>query len=79
MKGGPNIKPVLPPVGAGQLAVDEDRAAGVLAAGRLRIGRNDAIGDGLDRPAFSTGEEKPRTGLGGSRRIAGVWQSREGD
>jgi len=56
------------------LAVDKERAASILAAGRLRVGRNDAIGDGLDRSPFCTSEEKPRTGPGGNRRVTSVWR-----
>jgi hypothetical protein len=59
------------------LAVDKDRTASILAAGRLRVGRNDAIGDGLNRSPFCTSEEKPRTGLGGNRRVTRVWRPGE--
>ena len=72
MERRPDVEALLPAVGAGELAVDEDRAAGILAAGRLRIGRNDAVGDGLDRAAFRAGEEQPRARLRRNRRIAGV-------
>ena len=57
MKRWADIKPLLPPIITGQLAIDEDGAAGVLAAGRLRIGRDDAISDGLGRSAFWHREE----------------------
>ena len=54
-------------VGAGQLPVEIDGAAGVLAAGGFRIGRDDAVGDRLDGAAFIGVEKMPRTGLDGER------------
>jgi hypothetical protein len=59
------------------LTVDEDGASGVFPAGGLRVGWNDAVGDGFDRSAFRAGEEKPWARLHGNRRTAGVWCPRE--
>ena len=63
---------VIVAVGAGELTVEIDGAAGILAAGRLRIGRDDAVGNRLDGAAFIAVEKMPGPGLDDGRRIAGV-------
>ena len=49
----------MPPVRPGELTVDEDRAAGVFAARRLGVWRNEPIGEGFNCGAFGRGEEQP--------------------
>src|SRR6185312_4830443 len=49
-------------VGALELAVDEDGAAGILAAWRFRIRRDDAIDDRLHDAGFVCCEELPGAG-----------------
>src|SRR6202042_1052055 len=46
--------------GAGQLPIDVHRAAGVFAAGRLRVRRDQAVDQRLDRCALRGFEEHPR-------------------
>ena len=46
-------------VGTGKLPVDVHGAAGVLAAGRIRVRRNHSIRNGFDRPPLIRGEEEP--------------------
>src|SRR5258708_19740519 len=58
-EGWSGVEAVGPAVGAGQLAIDKYAAARVLAAGGLWIGRNDAVADRLDAPAFISGELAP--------------------
>ena len=65
-KGRTNVETVLTSIRAGKLAIDEYGAAGILSAGRFGVGRNDAVGKRLDRPAFVAGEEEP-----GSKRCGG--------
>ncbi len=59
-------------IGAGELPVDEDRAAGILAAGRLRIGRDDAVDDRLDGGRLLGREIEPRAWPHRRRRRAGI-------
>src|SRR6185503_19030487 len=59
-------------VGAGELTVEIDGAAGILAARRCGIGGDDAVGNRLDSAAFIAVEKMPGTGLDDGRRIAGV-------
>ena len=68
----PVVEALVVAVGAGQLPVEIDGAAGILAAGRLRIGRDDAVGDRLDGAAFIAVEKVPGPGLTRRGRIAGV-------
>src|SRR5262249_49365734 len=49
-------------VGPGELPVDEDGATHVLAAGCLRVGRNEAVGDRLHGAPFRPREEAPGPG-----------------
>src|SRR5207253_2718385 len=62
-EGWADVEAFLPAVWARQLPVEEDRAARILAAGRIRIRRDDAIGNRLHRAAFVAAEEKPRARL----------------
>src|SRR5258705_11053666 len=71
-KGRAVVEAVLPPIGTGHLPVDEHGTSGVFAAGRIRIGRNDAVCDGFDRAAFSAGEEVPWPRPHGNRRASTV-------
>ena len=56
---GAEIKARSAPVGAGKLPIDVDRASGVLAAGRIRVRRDQAIDQRLDRGALGRVEEDP--------------------
>jgi hypothetical protein len=49
------------PVRAGELAIDEDGAAEILASGGELVGRNEAIDDGFDRGSLFRSEIAPRT------------------
>jgi hypothetical protein len=68
----PHIETLLTAVWTGELAIDEHSTAATLAAGRLGVRRNDAVGHRFDRATLVAGEEEPRTKLGRRRRIARV-------
>ncbi len=72
-EGRPVVMTFRSAVGAGKLPVDKDSAAGVLSAGRLRIGRDDAIRQRLDRRCLVEGEKLPRPRPYRCGRVAGVW------
>ena len=55
------VEPVAGSVRSLQLAIDEDSAAGLLAARSLRVGWNDPVHDRLDRAGFIGREELPGT------------------
>ena len=55
------IEAVAATIGAGELPIDEHRAAGVFAAGRVGVRRDQAIHQRLDRGALRGVEEDPRS------------------
>jgi len=64
-------------VRTGQLTVNEDGAAGILAAGRLRIRWNDAVGQRLDGEAFVGCEIMPWARPDRDWRAAGARRPRQ--
>jgi hypothetical protein len=56
-----HIETGLAPVRAGELPIDVDRASGVLAAGRVGIGRDEAIDQRFHRRGLAGVEEEPRS------------------
>src|SRR6185437_3764142 len=50
-------------VRSGELTVDENGTAGLLAARRLGVGRDDPVCEGFGRSAFGGSEESPRPGM----------------
>src|ERR1700722_4861772 len=59
-KGRTRVKPLEAAVCSGELAVDENRASGLLTSGSVLVRRNDAIGKSLDRGRFGGRKERPR-------------------
>src|SRR6202011_5894259 len=55
--------------GAGQLAIDEDRATSVLAARPEIVGRDEAINDRIESGGLVGGQELQRARLDRGRRI----------
>ncbi len=82
LEGGPDVESILTTVWSSKLTIDEYRTSGILAAWRIGIGRDDAVGEGFNRSAFVACEEKPRTDRRGGRGTAGVrcpWKMVEDD
>src|SRR6185312_15961648 len=67
---GPAIRP-------GKLTIEEDGAAAVLAARRLRIRRDDAVGERLNRARLVSGEILPRSRPELPGRCAGIRMPRQ--
>ena len=71
-----DIETRLAPIRAGELPIDVDRASGVLAAGRVGIGRDEAIDQRFHRRGLAGVEEEPRSFDEGRRRsrLRPPWQ-----
>ena len=63
LKGTKDVQSLAVSVSAGELPVNEGRAASQLAARRLRVGWDDAIDDRLDGRHFRGREESPSGGV----------------
>ena len=64
-------------IGSGKLSIDEHGTTGIFPAGRLGIGRNDAVRKRLDRARFIGGEVMPWARPHRGRGIAGIWRPRQ--
>ena len=71
-----HVEGLVPPVRPGKLPVDEDCAAAIFAAGRLRIGRNQAIDKGFDGCRLLRREKVPTVRGDNRRRIGGSGRPR---